>query len=179
MQQTRDQMLIEKAVKGDREAFSALLEQYYDFIYRVAYKWTGNQSDAEDVTQTVCIKIASALKSYKGKADFSSWLYRVTLNSVHDLHRKQQSYKNTGQQLAFVTPDHVSPADLSDTTLDDLWNNVRKLPEKQRDAVMLVYSEELSHKQAAEVMGCAEKTVSWHIHKARETLKKLMSTDVD
>ncbi len=174
MQQACEKTLIERVKNGDRLAFSELLSNNYSFIYRVAYKWTGDQSDAEDVTQNVCIKLAKTISSFKGQASFSSWLYRITLNTVRDLQRKQKSYKNMGQQLQFVTQDHVMPDHLSETKADTLWKNVQTLPEKQRDAVLLVYSEGMSHKEAAEIMGCKESTVSWHIHKAREILKETM-----
>ena len=55
-----------------------------------------------------------------------------------------------------------------------LWAAVRKLPDKQRDAVLLVYGEGLSHAAAADAMACAEATVSWHIHEAKKRLKVLM-----
>ena len=53
----------------------------------------------------------------------------------------------------------------------ELWDEVRRLPDQQRDAVLLVYGEDMSHAEAADVMGCTEKTVSWHLHEARRRLK--------
>ena len=55
-----------------------------------------------------------------------------------------------------------------------LWRAVRGLPDKQRDAVLLVYGEGLTHAAAAEAMGCAEATVSWHVHEAKKRLKQTM-----
>ena len=54
---------------------------------------------------------------------------------------------------------------------DDLWREVQGLPPQQRDAVLLVYDQDMSHAHAASVMGCTEKTVSWHLHQARKALK--------
>ena len=59
-------------------------------------------------------------------------------------------------------------------TSRQLWAAVRTLPEKQRDAVLLVYAEELSHAAAAEIMGIKEATVSYHVHEARKTLRGLL-----
>lgn len=56
----------------------------------------------------------------------------------------------------------------------DIWRAVRALPDKQRDAVMLLHAEGLSQAQAAQVMGCKEVTVAWHIHKARKTLRGVL-----
>ena len=52
----------------------------------------------------------------------------------------------------------------------ELWDEVRRLPPQQRDAVILVYAEDLTHAEAAAIMGCTEKTVSWHLHEARKTI---------
>ncbi len=57
---------------------------------------------------------------------------------------------------------------------DELWTAVRSLPGQQRDAVLLVYGEDMSHAEAARVMACSEKTVSWHIHAAKKRLKVLL-----
>jgi RNA polymerase sigma-70 factor (ECF subfamily) len=56
----------------------------------------------------------------------------------------------------------------------DLWRAVRSLPPQQRDAVLLVYAEDLSHAEAALILGCTEKTVSWHLHEARKRLKIIL-----
>jgi RNA polymerase sigma-70 factor, ECF subfamily len=53
----------------------------------------------------------------------------------------------------------------------ELWQAVRRLPPQQRDAVLLIYGEDMSHAEAASVMGCQEKTVSWHLHEAKKRLK--------
>lgn len=56
----------------------------------------------------------------------------------------------------------------------DIWRAVRALPDKQRDAVMLVHAEGLSQAEAAQIMGCKEVNVAWHTHKARKTLKGVL-----
>ena len=76
--------------------------------------------------------------------------------------------------LAHVSPEDA-PAEQEDAaTASQLWAAVRRLPEKQRDAVLLVYAEEMSHAEAGEIMGCKEATVSWHIHEAKKTLRGLL-----
>lgn len=58
--------------------------------------------------------------------------------------------------------------------MKEIWAAVRQLPDQQRDAVLLVYAEDMSHAQAGEIMGCKETTVSWHIHEAKKTLRGLL-----
>jgi RNA polymerase sigma-70 factor (ECF subfamily) len=60
----------------------------------------------------------------------------------------------------------------------ELWAEVRSLPPQQRDAVILVYAEDLTHAEAAAIMGCTEKTVSWHLHEARKKLRARLDAAV-
>ncbi len=71
--------LVKAASAGDRAAFAQVVDQQYEFVLRVAHKWLGNQQDAEDVTQTVVIKLAQAIGQFDCRSKFSSWLYRITL----------------------------------------------------------------------------------------------------
>ncbi len=184
MRDRSDQSLIDQALGGDREAFAALVERHYASIFRIAWKWCGDKADAEDVAQDVCIKLASAIRSYKGEAAFSSWLYRVTLNAVRDLQRaraRRAEHATTFARDAAVLDgcgcgglEPVSGDPEEELEMRELWRTVRRLPDKQRDAVLLTYAEGLSHAEAARVMDCAESTVSWHVHEAKKQLKSLL-----
>ena len=166
--------LIASARAGDRTAFGTLIEDHYDLIYRTAYKWAGNKADAEDVAQDVCLKLASALAGFDGRSTFSTWLYRITLNAVRDLQRARGRRGRQVMALTRVSPEDHLPDQEEAATLSQLWRAVRGLPEKQRDAVLLVYAEDLNHAAAAEIMGCKEATVSWHIFEAKRALKGLL-----
>jgi RNA polymerase sigma-70 factor (ECF subfamily) len=74
-------------------------------------------------------------------------------------------------ELADAAPDTGQPSPEDAAMGADLWAAVRGLAPQQRDAVLLVYSEDMSHAEAAEVMGCQEKTVSWHLHEAKKRLR--------
>ena len=174
MDDQSDQWLIDRAVAGEARAFARLLERHYDFIFRVAYKWCGTRADAEDVTQDVCVKLGQAIHGFKAQAAFTSWLYRVTLNAVRDFQRSRSTRIERTAAMAFVTLDAEEPDPESDLTRSQLWQAVRQLPEKQRDAMLLVFAEDLSHGAAAKIMECAESTVSWHIHEAKKKLKELL-----
>lgn len=174
-----DSQLIEQALAGSSPAFAALLDRHYLTIYRIAFKWSGNQADAEDIAQEVCVKLASVLSTFDGRAAFSSWLYRVTLNVVRDHQRKCQRQKAKADAYAEVT--QVSaPADQEmAATLGQMWQAVKGLPARQRDAVLLTSSENMTHGEAAAVMGCKESTVSWYLHEAKKALKDLLKDHGD
>lgn len=169
-----DTELIGLAREGDRRAFGELVERHYDFIYRVAWRWCGNRTDAEDIAQEVCARLGKAIGSFKGGGAFTTWLYAMTLNAARDMRRKtaRETMKTEAFGVHALIAGEVTPE--PDNQAELLWAAVRQLPDKQRDAVLLVYGEGLSHAAAADAMACAEATVSWHIHEAKKRLKVLM-----
>lgn len=170
-----DGALVGRAVDGDRAAFAMLVERHYDFIFRVAFRWCGNRANAEDITQEVCVRLAKAIRNFKGESRFTTWLYALVINAARDLTRKvkRETVKAEawGQHNALFGEAEASSGD--EDRIATLWQMVQELPGKQRDAVLLIYGEGLSHGDASEVMGCAETTVSWHIHEAKKRLKQL------
>ena len=72
---TSDNALAERAAGGDRDAFRVLLERHYDRMYRLAYRYCGRHADAEDITQDICLALPAKLRSFKGSAQFTTWLY--------------------------------------------------------------------------------------------------------
>jgi RNA polymerase sigma-70 factor, ECF subfamily len=176
-----DEALAEKARDGCRVSFAALIERHYDRIYRLAWRVTGKRSQAEDIAQDVCVKLAVAIRSFRGEAAFSTWVWRITLTTAADWRRAER-------RITLVEPGRVAvlidaaaeraPSPEDEVIGAELWRAVRALPEQQREAVLLVYGEGLSHAEAAGVMGCREKTVSWHLHEARKRLKTQLQTAV-
>ena len=169
-----DGRLVARACGGDRVAFARLVETHYDFIFRTACKWTGRRSEAEDIAQEVCIKLATILAQFDGRSAFTSWLYTVTINAVRDQQRATRRRDQRIDAYAHVAPEESAPDQEDAVATRELWAAVRRLPTQQRDAVLLVYAEEMNHAAAAAIMGCKEATVSWHIHEARKTLRGLL-----
>lgn len=171
-----DTELIGRARDGDRAAFGQLVERHYDFVHRVAWRWCGRKADAEDIAQEVCVRLGSAIKTYRGAGAFTTWLYMLTLNAARDMGRKMA--RETAKTEAYGVQALIGGGALQQPEPEDqaeaLWAAVRQLPDKQRDAVLLVYGEGLSHAAAADVMAISETTVSWHIHEAKKRLKVLM-----
>jgi len=170
-----DEELIEKAQRGDRNAFGLLVERHYEFVHSVAWRWSGNVSDAEDITQTVCVKLANTIRTFRGASRFRTWLYTLTLNAARD-HQRRQARERRNAARFLADPTSTAANDNHDQA-EALWEAVRQLPDKQGDAVLLVYGEGLSHSAAADVMGCSEATVSWHVHEARKRLKILLGRE--
>lgn len=165
------------AAGGDRAAFARLVNDHYDMIHRIALRWSGNRADAEDIAQSVCMKLGGAIRKFRGDAAFTTWLYRMTINAARDHHRAARRDERHAHALAMqALVDHQSttPDWPPEDETQALWAAVRDLPDKTREAVMLVYAEELSHAEAARILDCKEATVSWHVHDAKKRLAALL-----
>ncbi len=171
-----DAELIERAQGGDRKAFGQLVEHHYDFVHAVAWRWSGSAADADDIAQDVCVKLAAAIRSFRGTSRFRTWLYTLTLNAARD-HRRRLSRERDGFRAYAAEQERQHPQAADEDMANALWAAVRRLPERQCDAVLLVYGEGLSHSAAADVMGCSEATVSWQVHEARKRLKTMFGKE--
>ena len=166
--------LIKQAQNGDKGAFEALLRTHYEVMYRTAYKWCGNRPDAEDITQNACIKLARSIDGFRFQAAFSSWLYRLVINTAKDWSKARPPQT---MELEFV-PDR-SQAAMAEIKIyaGQVMAYVRTMTERERTALHLVFSEGLTHREAAEVMECRESTVSWYIHQARKKLQSFQKLE--
>jgi RNA polymerase sigma-70 factor, ECF subfamily len=174
-QSETDEALASLAAGGCRASFAALIERHYDRIYRLAWRWSGSRDKAEDIAQDVCVKLAGAIRSYRAEAAFTTWLHRIAYTTAID-------HLRAGQRMTAVEPSEIirlidseaGSAPPDDGENQEIWGAVRGLPNQQRDAVLLIYGEDMSHAEAAVIMGCSENTVSWHVHEAKKKLKILL-----
>ncbi len=168
--------LVERAQQGDRQAFAELLELHYERIYRFAFRWSGHRQDAEDIAQEVCIKLGRVIGSFRGESAFSSWLYRITMNVAKDHGRRRRpTHDDPDQRLANLPAGGPDP----EATLMGrlILRCIELLPEGLRMAVLMVYGEGCNHRQAGEVLECAEGTISWRLSEARRQLATCMEKE--
>ena len=174
-QTVTDSALADKAAGGCRQSFAALIERHYDRIYRLAWRWCGSREAAEDIAQEVCVKLAHAIRGYRGDAAFTTWLHRIAYTTTLDhLRARQRMVAVEPSEIVRLIDGAVETPAVDSDLNDEIWQAVRALPPQQRDAVFLIYGEDMSHAEAAAIMGCSEKTVSWHIHEAKKKLKILL-----
>ncbi len=179
MDKYSDIELVELSVSGDVRAFEHLVKRHYMGTYQVSYKWCGIREDAEDIAQEVFVKVARKLKTFGKKSSFKTWLYRITINTAKDFTRKyatKRVYETAFVQEQGSNNPVPSPDENPDAT--QLYKEIAKLPEKQKMAMLLVYSEGLNHREASQVLKCPEATVSWRIFQARKKLKRSLEYEI-
>jgi RNA polymerase sigma-70 factor (ECF subfamily) len=177
MDNLNDLELIDKSLAGSAQAFATLVERHYLTVYRFAFKWCAIQEDAEDITQDVFVKLAGKLHTFNRQASFTTWLYRVTANCAKDFGRKRTAQGKESSSTQPVNSEIVSdnPGPENHVYQKTILAAINRLPEKLKEAVLLVFGEGCSHSEAAGIIGCAETTVSWRIFQARKKLKKVLS----
>ena len=107
MESLTDIELAGRATGGDTEAFAFLVDRHYMLAYRVAYKWCGVKENAEDITQEVFIKLGRSIHGFNGDSKFTTWLYRITVNTTKDFlrnnSRKAANEANYIKEAAFLS----------------------------------------------------------------------------
>jgi RNA polymerase sigma-70 factor (ECF subfamily) len=165
-----DADLLDAAIGGDGRAFEALLRRHYDRIHGIAWQMTGSRADADDIAQDVCCTLVEKLPGFRREARFTTWLVGIVINACRDHRRRRQTFRGMTERLAVVTGLTRGPdgRDLHDL----LWleSAIARLKPAYREVVILVAGQQLSHAEAAHVLGIAEATVSWRLHEARRLL---------
>jgi RNA polymerase sigma-70 factor (ECF subfamily) len=164
--------LIRAAQAGDAAAFTSLIEAHYDLMYRFACKYSGSTTDAEDITQQACMKLARSIGQFRFESAFTTWLYRLVVNCAMDWYRSKPD--TVVATLTENEPAGLAHHDSGDhmILLQQVLQQVDSLGEGFREAVTLVLGEGFSHREAAEILGVKESTISWRIHETRKRLKQ-------
>jgi RNA polymerase sigma-70 factor, ECF subfamily len=165
-----DEELMASAARGDINAFEQIVLRYQALVWRVAYRFVGNSSDAKDITQTVFLKLFEAAPRYHATALLKTYLFRVAYNTCIDHCRKKRPLCLS--DFPDVSDESPSQSDRMMTIEREktVHTAIQLLPLKQRSAIILRYDDELSIREIADVMRTSEKAVERLLAHARETL---------
>lgn len=165
-----DAELVKAAIAGNRDAFEALLRAHYDRVHGLAWQLTGSRADADDIVQDVCCTLVEKIGSFRGEAKFTTWLTGITFNACRDFRRRRRSFAGFTEKLTILVG-LVPPHDGRDL-YDAIWlkSAIARLKPAYRDAAVLVVGQQLTHAEAAEILGVAEATVSWRMSEVRRLL---------
>lgn len=171
--------LVERAAGGDRAAFRELVERYHARIHRWALAITSDPDEAEDVTQTVLLKVHRSLDSFAGRSAFGTWLYRVTRNAALDRTRRRRETVPLEEAPAESISRVGEPVD--DVEAERLVNLVRRylggLSPRQREVFDLADLQGLEAAEIARLLELEPVTVRVHLMRARRAIRSRMLED--
>ena len=168
--------IIRQCKLGDIGSFEKLVNRYAGRVSGIIYHMIGYSSNTDDLAQEVFIKVYRNLNHFREAAKFSTWLYRITVNTVWDYLRKQKNRTT-------IPLDVISPLPIPETIttgaqkaeLKQLLNReLQKLPLKYRTVLILKEIEGLSYKEIARVLNCRIGTVESRLFRARNNLLKII-----
>ena len=171
-----DQELIKEYQSGNRSAFDKIVRRHLSNTIGFFYTITQDRMVSEDLAQDVFFKLFRHLKKFRFKSSFSTYLYRINLNTAN-------SWFARSKWKSFLSLEKADDKGYRDTNVEDewnrkeLWNEISKLPKKQRSVVMMRIAEELSYKEISKITGIAEGAAKVNFHHALKTLKQRLNHD--
>jgi RNA polymerase sigma-70 factor, ECF subfamily len=171
--------LIRAAQQGEREAFDELVRQTYVEVFTLACRLTGNEEDARDVAQDAYLRAWRGIGRFRGEAQFSTWMYRITANAAatHTHRRRRQRTEQLDDHPEPVETRLESlpgPAAESAEALDRLSRAISTLPAKLRHVVLLKDVYGLSHEDIAAELDISVAAAKVRLHRARRKLKDML-----
>src|SRR4051812_13796889 len=168
-----DQLIIQRVLSGNRDAFKILITRYSDPLYRHALCMTGSPDVAEDILQVSLIKAYQHLAEVRGR--FDAWVFRIVANGCKDwlknIRRSHLSYDEDDQPSGYATPDE----ELDRTELrTDLDRALSTLPGSLREAFIMKHVEGRSYEEMADLLGTTVGALKMRVHRAREALQALL-----
>ena len=177
MEQENDIYYIEKVKNGQTQYYSYIVEKYKDIVFSIALKVLKNREDAEEMAQESFIKAYRSLHTFKGKAKFSSWLYRITYNNcISEIRRRK---------IHFTPIDEVEVKDDAESfNIEGLPQENRekyikialdKLPEDEYTLILLYYFEEQSIEEISKITRLTESNAKVKLYRARKKLYTILN----
>ena len=169
--------LLAECRNGSRKAFESLYQSNQRRVFSVALNFFGGRSDlAEDVTQQVFLKIFSKIGEFRGDAEFTTWIYRMTVNACIDEQRKTRRFFSIenffGEFRARKTPDEkFEQREIS----GEVQKAIATLKPKFRLPILLKYVEGLSYDEIAKVLDCSIGTVSSRLNRGHKMLAQKLA----
>jgi RNA polymerase sigma-70 factor, ECF subfamily len=188
-----DEELVARAKADDQKAITELIHRYQPNAYGIAFHLCSGETDeARDVTQEAFLKAIRSIKKFRGQASFSTWFYRIVVNTCRDsLRRKRKKERlfplwegkphgnEVLQEKSKEQPDlkgHDNPMEVftGKQLTQDVRNALKALPDKQRMVFQLKVLHEMTIKEIAQMTGSSEGTIKTHLFRATHSLRTVL-----
>ena len=169
-----DIIYIEQFLAGEEKGFEMLVRKYQDRVLNIVYSLIGRDRESEDIAQEVFLKVYRSLRSFRQRCQFSTWLYRIVVNTAYDFLRRRRNLVSDEGVLERSAAVCEGPKDalLMREREAMIQKALGSIPIKYRTAVVLKDIEGLSYIEISRVLRCSIGTVESRIYRARQFLKE-------
>ncbi len=181
-----DRQLIERCRSGDREAFDELVRRYERQAYNLAYRLSGNYDDASDVVVEAFVRVFQGLHTFRGEANFGTWLHRVVVNTFLDMRKRSKGRQNVSLEEQLELDGDTLTRQIEDTSPgpeelvekeereEVLQKAIAQLPPERRILIVLYHFENLSYEEIAQMLNLPVGTVKSRLNRARLALREIL-----
>jgi RNA polymerase sigma-70 factor, ECF subfamily len=174
-----DKDLAKMASSGDSAAFEQLYWKHHKRVFGICLKMTKSRTDAEDLTQEIFIKLFHKIGTFRGDSAFTTWLYRMSFNTVLMHFRKAKTIKEDtteeGDLPEFVNLNNRKPGSNNEIDRLVLRNAIEQLPDGYREIFELHVIQGFEHEEISRIVGCAVGTSKSQLFKAKRKLRTILS----
>ncbi|MBQ4089357.1 MAG: sigma-70 family RNA polymerase sigma factor [Clostridia bacterium] len=183
---SHEEKLISKAAAGDGAAFSELMTMHEKRMYAVALRMCANREDAQDCLQDAMLRVYRSIGGFKGQSSFSTWVYRITMNTCLDELRRRKT--RTAASLDTLLEGGWSPSDgensperhaVSSEQRRVLDKAIAELPEDMRSAIVLRDVQGFSYDEIADMLDVNIGTIKSRISRGREKLRQILRENAE
>ncbi len=175
MMQHNDTQLIERILEGDKAGYALLVDRYKDLAFTIAYRILGKREDAEEVVQDAFVKAFQNLSSFRQKAKFSTWLYRIIYNTAISRHRQKKSDWLPIEESKIPENEVEFLAEEEEDRHKMLESAMQQLSEEDRILLTLYYVDESSVDDLHSILSLSKANVKIKLFRARKKLQELVS----
>ena len=175
MDQRTEAEIVIRVLKGDRQAYALLVEEYKNPIYNLAYRMTGNSEDADDLTQETFIRAYQYLWQYDTSRKFFTWLYTLALNLIRSHLRKKNKYNKSSEELSehlFADKNPSPETKLIET--QEISVCLLRLEYESRALLIMKFHQGLTFEEIADITGKSLSAVKMSVYRGLEKLKELL-----
>jgi RNA polymerase sigma-70 factor (ECF subfamily) len=175
--QESDYALARAAARGAMAGIGDLYVRHNRRVYSLCLRMTGNAAEAEDLTQEVFLQLLRKIDSFRGDSQFTTWLYRVTVNQIMMHFRRMRSHTEIDDGVEIAIAKSKSDGRSLGTSVVDgiaLKAALSHLPSGCRTVFLLFDIEGYKHQEIAEILGCSVGNSKSQLHKARKKLRRLL-----
>lgn len=169
-----DLELVRRAKGGDPRAFRELYDAHVDRVYRLAYRMTGEDDVARDITQETFLRVHQRLHQFRGDAAFSTWLHQVAVSTSLNGLRKLDRHRRRERTLESALHLGTTPGGLEPDESERLREAIDELPDIYRTVFLMHDLEGFSHGEIADALGVAEGTSKARLSRARAKLREAL-----